>query len=105
VKYEAGIEYSDQVHYTGFRAKIYLRLRLRDFKPSWLGEFSGKFSTQGKGKCYRQNNPDRTSLRILDFADNKDLHGGGLSEPLISVPVIDGTQLEMKIKPPSAYAL
>jgi hypothetical protein len=52
-----------------------------------------------KGECYRQNHPDRNNLRILNFADNKDLHGGGLSESLTSVPVIDGTQLEMKIKP------
>jgi hypothetical protein len=37
---------------------------------------------------------------MLNFADNKDSHGGGLSEFLTSVPVIDGTQLEMKIKPP-----
>jgi hypothetical protein len=35
-----------------------------------------------------------------EFADNKDLHGEGLSEYLASVPVIDGTRLEMKIKPP-----
>jgi hypothetical protein len=49
---------------------------------------------------YRQSQPDRTNLRILNFADNKDLHGGGLSESLTSVPVIDGAQLEMKIKPP-----
>jgi hypothetical protein len=53
-----------------------------------------------QGECYRQNHPDRTNLRILNFADNKDLHGGGLSESLTSVPVIDGTWLEMKIKPP-----
>jgi hypothetical protein len=52
------------------------------------------------GECYRQNHLDRTNLRILNFADNKDLHGGGLSESLTSVPLIDGTQLEMKIKPP-----
>jgi hypothetical protein len=52
------------------------------------------------GECYRQNHPERTSLRILNFTDNKDLHGGGLSKPLTSVPIIDGTQLEMKIKPP-----
>ncbi|SAM05383.1 hypothetical protein [Absidia glauca] len=58
---------------------------------------SGEFQN---GECYRQNHPDRTNLRILDFADNKDLHGGGLSESLTSVPVIDGTQLEMKIKLP-----
>jgi hypothetical protein len=48
---------------------------------------------------YRQNYPDRSNLRILTFADNKDLHGGGFSESLASVPVIDGTQLETKIKP------
>jgi hypothetical protein len=53
-----------------------------------------------KGKCYRQNHPDRTNLRILNFADNKDLHGGELSESLTSTPAIDGTQLEMKMKPP-----
>jgi hypothetical protein len=53
-----------------------------------------------KGECHIQNHPDRTNLRILNFADNKDLHGGGLSESLISAPAIDGTQLEMKIKPP-----
>jgi hypothetical protein len=52
------------------------------------------------GECYRQNHPDRTNLRILNFADNKDLHGGELSESLTSVPVIDGTQLETKIKSP-----
>jgi hypothetical protein len=52
----------------------------------------------GQGECYRQNHPDRTNLRTLNFADNKDLHGGKLSESLTSVPVIDGTQLEMKIK-------
>jgi hypothetical protein len=51
-------------------------------------------------ECYRQNHPDRTNLRILYFADNKDLHGGGLFESLTSVPIIDGTQLELKIKPP-----
>ncbi|SAL97906.1 hypothetical protein [Absidia glauca] len=37
---------------------------------------------------------------MLNFADNKDLHGGGLSESLTSVPVTDGTQLKTKIKPP-----
>ncbi|SAM02034.1 hypothetical protein [Absidia glauca] len=59
-----------------------------------------------KGEFYRQNHPDRTNLRILNFADNKDLHGGELSESLSSVPVIDGTRLEMKIKPPlPTYAL
>jgi hypothetical protein len=53
------------------------------------------------GESYRQNHPDRTNLLILNFAaDNKDLYGGGLSESLTSVPVIDGTQIEMKIKPP-----
>jgi hypothetical protein len=52
------------------------------------------------GGCYRQNHPDRTNLRILNSADNKDLDGRGLSESLTSVPVIDGTRLEMKIKPP-----
>jgi hypothetical protein len=51
------------------------------------------------------NATDRTILAeptsvSLSFADNKDLHGVGLSESLTSVPVIDGTQLEMKIKPP-----
>jgi hypothetical protein len=53
------------------------------------------------GECYRQNHPDRTNLRILSFADNKDLHGRGFSESLTSVPFIDGTQLEMKIKSPA----
>jgi hypothetical protein len=52
------------------------------------------------GACYRQGHPDRTKPRILNFADNKGLHGGGLSGSLTSVPVINGTQLEMKIKPP-----
>jgi hypothetical protein len=56
-----------------------------------------------KWECYRQNLPDRTSLHILNFADNKDLHGGGLSESLTSVPVIDGTQLEMKINRPCPH--
>jgi hypothetical protein len=45
----------------------------------------------------QQKHPDRTNLRILKFVDNKNLHG--LSESLTSVPVIDGTQLEMKTKP------
>jgi hypothetical protein len=53
-----------------------------------------------RGECHKQNHPDRTNLRILNFVDNKDLHGGGLSESLTSVPVTDGTQLVMKIKPP-----
>jgi hypothetical protein len=53
-----------------------------------------------KGECYRQNHPDKTNMGILNFADNKDLDGGELSESLTSVPVIDGTRLEMKIKPP-----
>jgi hypothetical protein len=52
------------------------------------------------GECYRQSHPDRTNLRILVFADNKDLQCGVLYESLTSVPLIDGTQLEMKIKPP-----
>jgi hypothetical protein len=64
--------------------------------------FYGKSDVQQKatlfeGECYKQNHPDRTNLRILNFADNKDLHGGGLSESLTSVLVIDGSQLEMKI--------
>jgi hypothetical protein len=52
------------------------------------------------GECYRQNHPDRTNLRILNFADKKDLDDEELSKSLTSVPVIDGTQLEMKIHPP-----
>jgi hypothetical protein len=59
-----------------------------------------KGQTIPEGECYRQNHPDRTNLRILKFADNRDLHGGELSESLTSVPGIDGTQLEMKIEPP-----
>jgi hypothetical protein len=52
------------------------------------------------GECYRQNHLDRTNLRILNFADSKDLYGGEHSESLTSVPVIGGTQLEMKVKAP-----
>jgi hypothetical protein len=37
------------------------------------------------------------------FAENKDSHGRELSESLISVPVIDGAQLEMTIKPPCPH--
>jgi hypothetical protein len=29
-------------------------------------------------ECYRQNHPDRTNLRILNFAGNKDLAGNSL---------------------------
>jgi hypothetical protein len=61
---------------------------------------SETFPRSSFGECYGQNHPDRTNLRILNFADNNDLHGGGLSGSLTSIPVIDGTQLEMKIKPP-----
>jgi hypothetical protein len=49
------------------------------------------------GECYRQNHPDRTNLRILNLADNKDLHGGEFSE---SLTLVLGPQLEMKINPP-----
>jgi hypothetical protein len=68
-------------------------------KGTGLGQddgVGGKFSTptfgkrmdhpHEKGEYYRQNHPDRTNLRILNFADNKDLHGGELSDSLISVP-------------------
>ncbi|SAM04250.1 hypothetical protein [Absidia glauca] len=37
---------------------------------------------------------------MLNFADNKDLYGGGLSEYLTRVPGKAGTQFEIKIKPP-----
>ncbi|SAM06432.1 hypothetical protein [Absidia glauca] len=37
---------------------------------------------------------------MLNFADNKYLHGGGFSEFLTRVPGIAGTQFEIKIKPP-----
>ncbi|SAM01479.1 hypothetical protein [Absidia glauca] len=37
---------------------------------------------------------------MLNFADNKDLCGGGLSESVTRVPGIAGTQFEIKIKPP-----
>jgi hypothetical protein len=57
------------------------------------------------GKCYRQNHRYRTNLHILNFADNKDLHGGGLSESLTSVPVIDGAQLGNEGKTAPAHTL
>jgi hypothetical protein len=53
-----------------------------------------------KGKRYRQNHRDGTNLCMLNFADNKDWYGGGLSESLTWVPGISGTRFEMKIKPP-----
>jgi hypothetical protein len=37
---------------------------------------------------------------MLNYADNKDFYGGGLSESLTRVPGIAGTQFEIKIKPP-----
>jgi hypothetical protein len=37
---------------------------------------------------------------ILNFVDNKDFYGGVLSESLIWVPGIAGTQFEKKILPP-----
>ncbi|SAM00326.1 hypothetical protein [Absidia glauca] len=47
---------------------------------------------------------DRTTgtepLRMLNFADNKDLYGGALSEFLTRVPGIAGAQFEIKIKLP-----
>jgi hypothetical protein len=50
-----------------------------------------------KGECYRQNHRDRTNLRMLNFADNKDLNGV-LSESLAQAPGIAGTQFVNKDK-------
>jgi hypothetical protein len=62
-------------------------------------------SWQPSGKHVGTESTDRSNPRILNFADNKDLHGGGLSETLTSVPVIDGTQLRNEDKTAPAHTL
>jgi hypothetical protein len=47
--------------------------------------------------------PGQNQLCMLNFADNKDWYGGGLSESLTWVPGIAGTQFEMKRKPPARH--
>jgi hypothetical protein len=71
---------------------------LADFSNAHYEKKGGPWPMK-KGNS-REDATDRTNLRILNFADNKDLHGGRLYESLTSAPVIDGIQLEMKIKPP-----
>jgi hypothetical protein len=55
--------------------------RCNKFQPffKWRGLKSKTFELVENRECYRENHPDKTNLRILNFADNKDLHGGGLN--------------------------
>jgi hypothetical protein len=71
VRFEGGLSIQVLRNKQLFKKLDIKKFRIFSFQPP---PFEDR-TDLGKAECYRQNRRDRTNLCMLNFSDNKDLHG------------------------------